>query len=218
MTTWATITAELSLFLDDSGKTAFADAVRLAAFNRAQELFAITHTATVSRKADLVITDGTTFPIPSDLIEIAGVRWRQDANSKWVWLRPAERFATSVDADDGYVVLGSTIQILSNRTNSDLATANIELWYYSGYTKMVADATVATLPFWAEWAVLNLCLAYLMYPLMVGQADLRRFQTKRDAGEPEDNPPKALAIYYARMYELIVSQFKKQDRSVGYSE
>jgi len=220
MTTWLNISTELSLFLDDSNKAAFPEANRLAAFKRAQEMFAITHTARVVVKTDLTITNGTTFSIPSDFLEIAGVRWRKNSQSgtDWTWLMPSERFMSGIDNDDGYVVIGDTIRINNNRSASDLATENVELWYYAGYTEPTGDATVINVPVWAQWAIINLTLAYLLYPLMIGQADLRRFQTKREAGDPEDNPPKVLAMYYTKVYDALVSKFKLQDRSVGYSE
>ena len=208
MTTWATIKAELGIFLDDSTATAYPEATRIAAFNRAQQFFAVTHTADI-KSATPTFTNGA-FTIPSDMIEISGIKVQDVRTLEWRWLEQITIFPASELRDQGYFISDGKIYIL----DTDIQTPTI--YYYTGYAQVTGDSTTITLPFWAEWAVMNLAMAYILYPYMVGVADLRRWQTKREAGDPEDNPPRRQAEYFWDIYKKMVGGFKIQDRGAGY--
>jgi len=214
MTTWNAVSDELTIWLEDPTKIV-EEGVRIAAFNRAQEHFALTHTAKIVRNASLTIIDGMSFALPADFSEFAGVRWRKSASSSWVWLTPGSLIPSEGDPG-GYLLVGNTVMIMPNQSLADLLSANVELWYYATYTPVVDGASVLDLPAWALWAVINLALAYTLYPSMIGQAALRRFQTRREAGEPEDSLPKALALFFINIYETTIAKFPKQDRSIAY--
>lgn len=208
MTNWAAINTELGIFLDDSTATAYPAANRIASFNRAQQFFAVTHTADI-KTATPTLT-AKQFSVPSDLIEIAGIKV-QDVNSlDWRWLEPITIFPASEPREQGYYISDGKITVL----DEDIQGTTI--LYYTGYTSIASDSTTLSLPFWAEWAVMNLAMAYILYPYMVGVADLRRWQTKREAGDPEDNPPRRQAEYFWDIYKKITSGFKIQDRGAGY--
>ena len=63
-------------------------------------------------------------------------------------------------------------------------------------------------------AIINLTCAYMLYPGMMNQQLLRQFQTRRDAGSPDDNPPRTQAKFLMMVYLDTVSKVKTQDR--GY--
>ena len=85
---WQTLSAELDYLLQDiapSGATvgqaqSYPADLRTNCFNRAQEFFAVTHTAPMkiaSLTAYTAFDDGLVAALPADLIQIGGIKRRQ---------------------------------------------------------------------------------------------------------------------------------------------
>lgn len=206
MLTWAQINAELSTLLDDAGMASYAEPLRLTAWNRAQDFFAVTHTAKVLR-ADLALSPAPdnmlSAALPADLIEIAGVK------SENVWLRPA-RFVPGGQMDaDSYIENVGQILVPNNYTT-------IVLWYYARYAPLALPTDTTQIPLWSQWAIINLCIAYILTPHMIGNASLRRFQTRREAGDPVDNPSRTQAEFHINQYRALIANYKPQERDYIY--
>lgn len=206
MMTWAQINDEISTLLDDAALASYPEPLRLTAFNRAQDYFAVTHTAKILR-VELTTTpapdDMVKATLPADMIEIAGVKGNE------AWLRPA-RFVPGQQLDaDAYI--DNVKEILVRK---DLAP--LTLWYYARYTPLASPTDTTELPLWSQWAVINLAIAYILIPHMIGNASLRRFQTRREAGDPTDNPSRTQAEFHLKQYHAMVSNYKPQERDYIY--
>lgn len=210
--TWATLDAELGTFLEDTTSVTYGSNLRMLAFNRAQQYFAIGHTAKLVSTA-LTLTNGEAA-VPSDCVEIAGVELVDASSNKSRLLERVNFFQASNSKNAGYYLVNGKIKVLDQYNGKPYVAAT--LYYYASYQAVTSGTSAIELPFWAEWAVLNLALSFILYPAMVGQQDLRRFQTRREAGEPEDNPSRAQAEYFHKVYEDLIACFPKQDRSLGY--
>lgn len=210
MKTWGDLTAELDTLMDDETKTSYPESLRIAAFNRALEYFAVTHTAllrTVTASAS-AYAEGALIGFPADFLELPGGGVQIASSDRFTWLEPAAISPGDYVSGDGYMVMAAGVYL------HNAAIRDARLWYYGFYDRVSSEASVINVPPWAEWAVLNLAISNCMYPLMVGQSNLRQFQMKREAGSPEDNPPRVQAMYHFRIYSEIVNRVKTQDRSL----
>ena len=213
MKTWASLDSDLDLFLGDADRTAYPEPLRRSAYNRAAEYFASTHTA-VFRSVTATgssYAEGTIVAYPSDLVELprGGVSVLNADTSSSYFLQNTEQIIPGQQVDTGgvYVELGDGIYLPGKQTT-------VTLWYYASYTPVADATTPVTVPQWADWAVLNLAMAYLLYPGMMNQQTLRQFQTRRDAGQPEDNPPRAQAKFCLDIYFQVVGNVAPQERTI----
>ncbi len=204
MTTWADLTAELTLLLDDAGASSYAEQLRVSSFNRACETFATTHTAPFkSFTAQPSAMDaGSSVSLPADCIQVGGVK-RNSA-----WLRPNLLIPGEDEDTNGYVMVGNAVYF------PDADLNDVTVWYYALYPPIANGASIVSLPKWAEWPVLNLTIAYLLTPSAVGVADLRRWATKRDAGQLEENPSRAQQQFHIQQYQAGIIRVKQQDREM----
>lgn len=230
MTTWSDLTAQFTLLLSDkgaeSGTPSYVESLRILAWNRATQYFAITHTAPIKTAKYVPVTngDGLSFTKPTDWLQMAGVTIDQvpltdaiilplpidhTSASKGYWLRQVD-FVPGLQPDTtGYIDTGSVIYF------GDTTISNATLWYYSFYPTITTDTDAAGVPLWAEWGIINLAIAYMLIPAAVGVADLRRYETRRDAGQPEDNPSRIQANWHMKQYLDTVSRYRGQNREMG---
>jgi hypothetical protein len=206
-TTWTQINTELGVILEDTAAVSYSSDLRIACFNRAMEYFAVTHTAlfkTASATAD------TSYMIayPEDFLDIPDggveVLWK----TKSRWLEMQELIPGTAIPKEGYAKMHNGIRLFTTEFEE------IKLWYFSKYPSVVNGNSTILLPAWSHWAVMNLACAYMLYPGMMNQQLLRQFQTRRDAGSPDDNPPRTQAKFLMMVYLDTVSKVKTQDR--GY--
>lgn len=209
MKTWGQIDSDLDFFLEDTSRQSYPEVTRLAAFTRACEYFATTHTApfksvTVSATA---YGDGTLVSWPQDFLELpeGGV-----ADEDGYHLEPLQVVPGDGKPSSGYIAMGDGLYLPG-------AQSVVRLWYFAHYTAVENSSTEINLPAWAEWAVLNLAMAYLLYPAMMNQQMLRQFQTRREAGAPEDNPPREQAKFLMGVYQDIVGRVRPQDRGLAFT-
>lgn len=210
MSTWAQIDSDLDIFLEDASRASYKEASRIAAFNRACQYFAVTHTAvfrSVVAEAS-AYAEGTIVAYPGDFLELPAGGVETDS----IRLEPGNVLIPGDGAPSGgvYMTLSDGIYLPGGETQ-------VRLWYYGTYTAVVDGATVVNLPTWAEWALVNLTMGYLLYPSMMNQQMLRQFQTRREAGQPEDNPPRIQAKFCIQQYHEIVGRVPPQDRSTAYT-
>ena len=231
MTTWADLTAQFTLLLNDQGAVAgtpnYAESLRKLAWNRASQFFAVTHTALLktAKFVPVASVDGVAIAKPSDWLQIAGVTIEQapitdaiilplpidhTSASKGYWLRPALFVPGEKPDTTGYIDIGASLYF------PDKTITNATLWYYAFYPNVAADGDNPGVPLWAEWALCNLAVAYMLIPYAVGVADLRRWETRRDAGQPEDNPSRVQANWHIKQYGDIIARHHGQTREVAY--
>ena len=211
MTTWANLTARLDVIMGDTCAVSYSEALRIQSFNGALQYFAITHTAPL-KFSSATADSGGYVDYPNDFMVLAGIENISTASNRLAyWLEPQGIVPGTNVPLGGYVDTGARIQVFGAQTT-------LNVWYYGEYTPITSSNDVITSPKWAEWALINLSIAYLLNPNIIGQADLRRFQTKREAGAPEDNPPKTLARYYTTIYNEIVARVPLQDRAMLYHQ
>lgn len=87
-----------------------------------------------------------------------------------------------------------------------------EIFYWSYWPEVAEDADPLTVPRWAlealEW--------FVVYKAMgkhgVGQAMLGQWDTKQDAGKPEDNPLQRYAQFAWGEYQKVLADHPAQDR------
>ena len=233
MTTWADLTAQLTLLLDndtgtsDAGPT-YPDDLRRLAWKRACETFAISHTALLKTVTVTPVKDGdgVSINLPDDWISMGGIRVKTDAllgdpiilpiqvnhggATSNMWLRPTLMTPGTWEDRTGYVLTGDRIYMADTKINTCV------LWYYSFYPDVVLASDVLKAPRWSEWALQNLTISYLLIPPSIGVADLRRYETKLDAGSPEDNPSRVQANHHLKIYIDLVSKVQSVPRTLFY--
>lgn len=209
-TTWSTLSASLDTLLDDADQASYSDTLRIEAFNRACQYFAITHTALFKNIAATAApyAQGVLVAYPESLLELPSGGIQDITGRNSYWLEPTPLMPGEDTPTRGYTEIEDGILVY------DTDTTDVRIWYFAGYRPIVDGTTVTNLPLWCEWAVLNLAVAYLMYPGMLSQQNLRQFQTRREAGEPEDNPPRRQAMFHMQVYRDIVSTVRQQERSL----
>lgn len=201
MTSWADIDTQLGLLLSDSESQSFETDLRIAAFNRAAEYFAVTHTALLKAVVATATGNGPkTLALPTDLIEIANV------GSDNVWLQPTMMLPGEPIEASGYSQTADGLFFPDGSVNIVL------VWYWSLYPAIEESSTSIGIPKWAEWAVINLAVAYLLYPMMVGVADLARWKERTESGTPLDNSPREQAKFHIQVYRDIVATVPPQVR------
>lgn len=213
MKSWGQIDSDFDLFLNDSARTSYLEPLRIAAFNRACEYFAVTHTAAL-RSVTAYATAyamGTIVSYPSDFIELpeGGVATMPTNIYPAYYLHEASSIQPGYQqvTDGQYVLLGDGIYLPGGETQ-------VTLWYYARWNTIASNSDLANVPPWSEWGVMNLSLSYMLMPSMMNQQLLRQFQTKRDAGDPEMNPPRKQAEYCFQVYQDMVASNPRQNRSL----
>lgn len=205
--TWTQLNTEIGILLEDPSSASYSDDLRKNCFNRAMEYFAVTHTAmmkveTVTAGADYVI------PYPADFIDAPDgcieVTWKD----KKRWLHEEEVTQGDAVPKEGYIPMHTGYQLFTQDYDA------LRLWYFAKYPSVTGNNSPIVLPAWSQWAVINLACAYMLYPGMMNQQMLRQFQNRRDAGSPEDNPPRSQARFLMTVYMDTVTKVKTQDR--GY--
>jgi hypothetical protein len=206
-TTWTQINTELGVILEDTAAVSYSSDLRIACFNRAMEYFAVTHTA-LFKTASATADASCMIAYPEDFLDIPDggveVLWK----TKSRWLEMQELIPGTAIPKEGYAKMHNGIRLFTTEFEE------IKLWYFSKYPSVVNGNSTILLPAWSHWAVMNLACAYMLYPGMMNQQLLRQFQTRRDAGSPDDNPPRTQAKFLMMVYLDTVSKVKTQDR--GY--
>lgn len=207
MATWEDLLSELrtvigALPTTENPAPKFTDELLQLAFNRAQDHFAIRHTAKVKRVTFTATVDGDGGYVtrPADLIQLSMIA--DTANA--VYYKPVR--PGWEEEDPGFFEEADRFYFPSSAPSGVLS-------YYALWPKMVTTASVSEFPQWAEWSIMNLAIAFALSPNMVSHAGLSRFKSNRDAGDPIDNPQRNQAQYHLALYEAEVNSVRPQDRA-----
>jgi hypothetical protein len=208
-TTWTQINTEIGVLLEDPGMTSYNEELRKNCLNRAMEYFAVTHTALLKTQTATANTSNV-IAYPEDFIDAPDgcveVSWKDKSR----WLQEEEILQGSAVPKEGYVAMHNGLFLFTKEYDS------LKLWYFAKYPNVTIGSSQVMLPAWSQWAVINLACSYMLYPGMMNQQMLRQFQNRRDAGSPEDNPPRAQAKFLMTIYIDTVTKVKSQDRGLIY--
>lgn len=219
MTTWATFMQRLIVALGDTDRlqATYPDAELLMYVNYG--LVALSeHTARTRVMIQPITVAARTQALPADFMTLGPVRlWWNNLEEV---LRPLEPSAgqsyfdllgaSATSRPDSYYEYPSGT--LNFRVAVPLAS-ELRIGYYAYWTPIVLPGDdLGVLP-WMEEALHWNVIAQAMAKPAQQMALLRQYQTKRDAGSPEDNPLLAYANYCRKQYERILSNRPQQDRS-----
>lgn len=205
--TWATLKAQIARTkLSDPGYSQYSEALLLDAANDALIAFAASHTGVAS---DFELEgDGETYAydLPSNIIEEEGagiyaVHWKNNE-----WLQRLEYWpgnvwpssSRSTTSNPMAYVLWPYRKISFTRIPAD--GQDITLHYVAYYDTIVDDDSVIDIPRWALEAIKLYAAAVALEPASTKAGRLGAYRSKRDAGDPEDNPVLRLAEHYLKRY------------------
>jgi hypothetical protein len=218
--TWAALKVGIARKLKDPSYRKYEEGLLMDAANDALVAFASSHTGAASTFG--ITGDGETyeFDLPSDIIEDEGtglhaVHWKDNQ-----WLEEVEYFpgmewastTRSTTSSPVAYILWPQGKISFSRV--PVSGQVVTLYYVAYYPRIEDDDTVITIPRWAEEPIKLYSAASAIEPASVKTGNLRQYGTRRDSGDPEDNPLLRLAEHYMQRYYRIladhpVPQFNK---------
>lgn len=206
---WQAVSDELSALLGDPDLVQYSDTLRKICWNKAQAFLAITHTASfrTATATGQAYADGVLVDYPTDFIELPRGGVQMFTNDEQFWIAPGAFEVGASVADYGYFQMSDGIYIPGDHPK-------VRLWYYGQFNQISDGSTLINAPAWAIWPLQNLSMAYMLYPEMMSQELLRQFQGKREAGGPDDNPPRTQAMFCIRLFNELIGRVKPQDRSL----
>jgi len=210
--TWGTLKAQIARRLNDADHRTYSEALLRDLVNDALVAFAASHTGMASTFS--IEGDGETyeFDLPDNLVDEEGagvyaVYWKEGQ-----WLSRLEYFPgqdwpstsrTTSSSPVGYV-LWPQDKISFTRVPTD--GQDITVYYVAYYPEAENDNSTILVPRWAREAIKYYVLAGALEPGSTKAGKLRQYQSRRDAGDPEDNPLLRLAQYYKqRYYEILAA-------------
>lgn len=204
--TWSTLKSEIGLRLNDTAHSKYSATLLLTLVNDALRHFASVHTGLAS---DFTITgDGTTytFDLPQNIVdtETAGVFSVQWTDQEWIaedrYWQNRKFPSTSRDTSSQPLryILWPVQQISFTRVpgNGDAVIAH----YVAYYPDVIDDTSVINVPVWAREAIKCYVCAEALAPGAVKASQLRQYQSRREAGNPEDNPLQRQSESFAKQY------------------
>jgi len=212
--TWGTLKTQIGRRLNDVTHAKYDADLLLDLVNDALIHFAGVHTGL---KSDFDITgDGTTyeFDLPQNIVdtEHAGIYAVQWTDQEWLREQPfwhGMKFpSSSRDTDSSPVAY--TLWPASKITFGRVPSSGdaITLHYVAYYPDVAIDASPILVPFWAREAIKCYVCAEALGPGSVKASQLRQYQSKREAGKPEDNPLLMRADRFALRYYQILSEHR----------
>lgn len=208
---WAVLRDRIARKLNDPSYQKYSQQLLMDAANDALRHFAAHHTG-VEREASLT-GDGTTdtFPLPTDVVDtyaggVYAVKW-SDGN----FIRETTHWPS--DSPNPEYILWPRGYIKFTETPSNGAT--ITLYYVGYYTEITDDSTVVEVPNWAIEAIEYRTMAGALDPGIVKRAELGQYQSRREAGGPEDNPLLRAAEYFLKRYDKLLDSFRAPQYDIG---
>lgn len=209
--TWAVLKAQIGRKLDDPTYSKYSETMLLDAVNDALVAFAAAHTGVASDS--LVTGDGSTyeFDLPSDVIEEEGagvyaVHWKEST-----WLARTEYWPGEAWTSTARTTSSQPLKFIlwpqGKISFSRMPTSgqSVTLHYVAYYPTITSDESLITVPRWALEAIKLYSAAVVLEPTSTATGDLRRWNTSRDSGRPEDNPVLRLAEHYLKRYYEILA-------------
>ena len=214
MLTWATLKAQIGRRLNDEAHTKYGADLLLDLVNDALIHFASVHTGLKSNFD--IPGDGVNyqFDLPQNIVdsENAGIYAVQWTNQEWLQEQPywhGMKFpSTSTTSSSSPVAY--TLWPASKITFGRIPAVGdtIVLHYVAYYPDVIDDTSTMPVPKWAREAVKCYVCAEALGPGSVKAAQLRQYQSRREAGKPEDNPLLKRADRFALRYYQILSEHR----------
>ena len=220
---WSTLKAQIGRKLNDPTYSKYSEQLLLDLVNDALIHFASVHTGV---KSDFdIVGDGEaySFDLPDNIVdtEQAGVYGVELDDQTWLREQPywaGMQFPSDTrDTDSSPVAytMWPTDQISLTRVPS--LDEVVALHYVAYYPEVTDDTSVITVPYWAREAIKCYVCSEALGPGSVKTAQLRQYQSRREAGKPEDNPLLARADRFVLRYYQILAEHRtpqyKQDVS-----
>ena len=208
---WGTLKPQIARKLNDSTYKTYSEDLLLDGVNDALEAFAAAHTGVMS---DFQLTgDGTTyeFDLPGDIVEEEGagvyaVHWEKNTWLPRLEYWPGEAWPNSTRTTSsrplGYILWPQGKISFSRIPDSAQA---VTVHYVAYYPEITSDATLITVPRWAREAIKLYVCAVAMEPASAKAGKLGQYKSRKEAGQPEDNPLLRLAEHYMRRYYDILN-------------
>ena len=217
--TWATLKAEIGRRLNDTSHSSYGADLLLDLVNDALRHLASAHTGLAS---DFTITgDGTTyaFSLPSNIVdsENSGVYAVQWTEQRWLEEQPywhGMQFPSSsrdTGSSPNAYTLWPVDRISFGRVPGSGDT--VTLHYIAYYPRVIGDTSTILVPVWAREALKCYVCGQAMCPGATKAAKLRQYQSRREAGKPEDNPLRVQGeAYMLRYYQMLAEHPRPQYR------
>lgn len=212
MTTWSQINSKIDLFAGEtSDSPLFPEALRIEAWNWAQDLFCV-HTPRQREMTAVIDSGGRSIVLPEDFYAIEGIY--DSDNEQWWW--PMSRNPGDVRLMDDsmleFWLWGDKLYL-----EKDIAFGSDDLtllyWAYWPAVTYTIDGTTVTVaqqyvnvPRWAELALMHLCISSCMVPEEIFSSDINQYKIRIESGDPLDNPRMQSAKWHLEMYETLTAK------------
>lgn len=211
-TTWGVMLGQIGRKLNDESHATWSEDLLRDCVNDALRALASTHTGYAS---DFDITgDGSTwqYDLPSNIVQtpdagVYAVLWDSEENA-WLkeldyWPNTAWESSTRSSSSNplGYV-LWPQGKISFSRIPAD--GQEVTVHYVRHYYEVTSSSTVINVPTWALEAIKLYTCAAALEPMGVKTGKIARFKTRRESGDPEDNPVLLLVRHYMDRYHEIL--------------
>ena len=162
-------------------------------------------------------SDGYTFTLPSDFLQVDGVAIKTQHLNVIVIYPSAPRMqlfeAGRIPDDDAPFFLMYPQGSISFSYKIDL-TAGAKMFYAGTWMKPTTDETVLETPFYAFTALTYFAAAHCLLGRAVATANVRQYATKVDSGTPDDNPLLQASTYLQRMFEMAAQRLPSMPHGV----
>jgi len=209
--TWGVLKGQIARKLNDPENKKYSEEVLADAVNDALLAFAASHTG-VASDFDLE-GDGETYQydLPPDIIEEEGagvyaVHWEENTWLARLEYWPGEAWPNterSMSSNPMGYVLWPTGKITFSRIPADEQVVTIH--YVAYYSEVANDDSLIAVPKWALEAIKLYAAATALEPASTKAGALGQYKSRREAGEPEDNPLLRLAEHYLKRYYEILA-------------
>lgn len=155
----------------------------------------------------------TTVAIPEDFHSPLVVQFPTGQFIEEVKLEPGVFFYSGMDVDVGSLPMGwhrddEYIYLLSVPDDS------WHLHYYAYYPELTGDNSIMKAPRWFVPALIYYASACAVLKEAIGEANINRWNTRRDSGKPTDNPLVEIVKMLYGQYLGIVTQHSEDESPV----
>ena len=148
--------------------------------------------------------DTSRFTLPDDFNRLLRVRYDDGTYAVWLNLVEYEGGDYYYDADEsgaqkGFLIIGDELVIPCGVDD----TETITLVYEAAWIAGTDEDEQMNLPLWAIVAVPYYCVYYMLQNKGIGFAVTGEWKTRRDSGNPTDNPALEGADWFLNKFEAI---------------
>jgi len=208
---WEIFETQIARKLNDLDHKKYSAELLLDGVNDALRAFAAAHTGIAS---DLELTgDGEEyeFDLPTNMVEeenagVYAVLWELNTWLTRLEYWPGQAWPNSVRSTSsqplGYILWPQGKISFSRIPEEDQV---VTLHYVAYYDEVADEDSLIAVPGWALEAIKLYVAAVALEPASTKAGALGQFKSRREAGEPEDNPLLRLAEHYMKRYYEILA-------------